>query len=436
MLLWTDSTWAACGVSASDGVLVALSGGADSVALLLELFKLQRNGRISRLEAAHLHHAIRGAEADADEKFVHALCARLHVPLVSERIDVPKIAAEKGVSLELAARTVRYAFLDRVRRDRSLDCIALGHHRDDQAETVLLHLLRGSGTDGLAGMRLRSKNLIRPLLFTDKETILAYLAENQQDFCTDSTNFETDATRNRIRLQVLPVLKTVNPNVKRALSDAAAHIAEDSAYLNRLADEAKTACGANREKIKSLERPIRMRVLRQMLPYSDFTADDLDRLDALLNGQTGDTATLKNGVIAWLDAEDLRIGVPKPESFSVSVPTEGSVRLPHGVLTVERTDKAVVPCSGFDAFIDADRLHGAVTARSPKPGDRFTPFGMKGAKLLSDYLTDRKIPRFERTMPVIADETGIVFVAGFTIDDRMRITADSKHILHYHYKED
>ena len=436
MLLWTDSTWAACGVSEGDGVLAALSGGADSVALLLELIKLQKNGKILRVEAAHLNHAIRKTDADADEAFCAELCERLGVPLHMERIDVPCLAKETGVSLELAARNARYAFLERVRADRDLDCIAIGHHRDDQAETLLLHLLRGSGTDGLVGMRLRSGRLIRPLLYTDKAAILAYLSERGQSWCTDETNFETDATRNRIRLSVMPVLETVNPTAKKALSDAAAHIAEDSDYLNAIADDAQKACGTNRKKLSALPRPIRLRVLRNLLPYTDFTAADLDRLDALLNGQTGDVATLKNGVIAWLDATELRIGREETDPYSTPVPGTGSVKLPHGTLSVERVEKAAFPCAKFDAYIDADRLQGEVIARDPKQGDRFTPLGMTGTKLLSDYLTDRKVPRFERNMPILSDEIGIVWVAGHTVDERMRVTAYSNHILHYHYEED
>lgn len=436
MLLWTDSTWTACGVSERDGVLVALSGGADSVALLLELHELYGNGRILRLEAAHLHHGIRAQDADRDAAFVQALCNRLNVPLHAERIDVPRTAKESGQSMELAARNARYAFLERVRADRDLDCIAIGHHRDDQAETLLLHLLRGSGSDGLAGMRIRSGRLIRPLLYTSKEEILAYLKERGQSFCTDATNFETDATRNRIRLNVIPVFETVNPSIRRTLAETAAHIAEDADYLNALAEEAKRTCGMNREKLLHLPRPVRLRVLRDLLPYRDFTHADLDRLDALLRGNTGDTATLKNGVTAWLDAKDLRIGKPENEPFSVRVPRNGSVKLPNGTLTAEPVDRAVIPCGGSDAYLDADRIKGAVTARNPVNGDRFTPLGMQGTKLLSDYLSDRKIPRFERDIPVLCDEHGVVWVAGYTVDERMRVTADSKNILHYHYEED
>ncbi len=436
MLLWTEPTWRRCGVEPSDGVLVALSGGADSVALLLELLTLQRNGLISRVEAAHLHHGIRGTEADADTAFVRALCEERNVPLVTEFADVPKAAEEEGLSLELAARKIRYAFLERVRSERSLDHIALGHHRDDQAETLLLHLLRGSGTDGLAGMRVRSGRLIRPLLYTPKTEIVAYLKERRQGFCTDATNFETDATRNRIRIDVIPALETVNPAAKKALSDAAMHIAEDVEYLNALADQAKRTCGRDREKLSALPRSIRLRVLRDLLPYTDFTAADLDRLDTLLHGQTGDTATLKNGVVAWLDAKEIRVGRPETPTFCEKMPETGSVKLPHGTLSVERVDRAEIPCKGSDAYIDADRLTGSVTVRSPKPGDRFTPLGMRGTKLLSDCFTDRKIPRFERSMPVVCDEAGIVFVAGYTVDERMRVRTDSTHILHYHYEED
>lgn len=435
MLLWTDSTWAACGVAKEDGVLAAVSGGADSVALLLELLRLQRNGQISRVEAAHLHHGIRGQSADEDAAFVRALCERLGVPLHSERIDVPEAARRDGVSLELAARNARYAFLERIRASRSLDHIALGHHRDDQAETVLLHLLRGCGTDGLAGMRLRSGRLIRPLLHTPKDAILAYLADCGQAFCTDETNFENDATRNRIRLEVLPALEAINPAAKKALSDAAAHVVQDAEYLNALADEAYLRCGTDREQLLALPGPIRLRVLKRILPYTDFEASDLLRLDALLMGQTGDCATLKNGVVAWLDAKRLRIGREEPAPYAVPVPGTGSVRLSGGTLSVERVDAARIPCGGFDAYIDADRLNGRVIARSPQAGDRFTPLGMMGTKLLSDFLTDRKVPRFERTMPILCDEAGIVWVTGHTVDERMRVTADSTYILHYHYEE-
>ena len=435
MLVWTEQTWAKCGVKETDGVLVALSGGADSAALLLGLIELQRNGRIAKVCAAHLNHGIRGADADADEAFSRGLCESLGVPFFAARVDVPTIAASENISIELAARNARYAFLRDVKTAQHLSVIALGHHRDDQAETLLLHLLRGSGTDGLAGMRVRSGDLIRPLLYTGKDEILAYLAERGQRFCTDATNFETDATRNRIRLTVLPALETVNPAAKATLSKTAERVAEDADYLNALADRAHTECGTDRNKLAALDRPIRLRVLKRLLPYADYTSDDLLRLDALLKGQTGDLLTLKNGWVAWLDANALRIGKPEAEPFELPLPEQGTVRLPGGILTVRRVEAATVPCGRFDAYADADRVHGAGSVRLPRPGDRFTPFGMHGSKLLSDYFTDRKVPRFERQTPIVCDADGIVWVAGFTIDERVRVTAQTVHIYHYHYEE-
>ena len=235
---------------------------------------------------------------------------------------------------------------------------------------------------------------------------------------------------------MIPALERINPAAKKALSEAAAHIAEDADYLNALADDALRCCGTDRKKLSALEKPVRMRVLRRLLPYSDFTSADLDRLDALLNGQTGDCATLKNSVIAWLDATDLRIGIPENEPYEIRLPKTGSVRLPHGTLSVETVDRARIPCTGSDAYVIPDALFGAVTVRSPKSGDRFTPFGMTGSKLLSDFLSDRKVPRFERDVPLVCDERGIVFVAGYTVDERMRLSADPERIIHYHYEED
>ena len=436
MFVWTDSTWADCAVSGSDGVLVALSGGADSVALLLGLCTLRTNGKIGRLCAAHLHHGIRAEEADADEAFARELCASLDVPFCSERVDVPALSASHGISVELAARNARYAFLERVRVRMDLDVIALGHHRDDQAETVLLHLFRGSGTDGLAGMRVRSGNLIRPLLRTGRDEILAYLRERGQTYRTDSTNLIPDATRNQIRLEVIPAIEKINPAVRRTLAETAERVGEDAAYLGMLADRALSECGTDRKKLLALDRPIRLRVLKRLLPYDDFTRADLNRLDELLRGQTGDTATLKNGVVAWLDANGLRFDGAQTGPYCVPLPEQGTVRFLNGTLRLRLVETADVPCGANEAYVDADRLNGKLTARTPFPGDRFTPFGMRGSRLLSDCFTDRKIPRFCRNGPVVCDEQGIVFVAGLTIDERMRVNVQTKRILHFIFEED
>ena len=159
-------------------------------------------------------------------------------------------------------------------------------------------------------------------------------------------------------------------------------------------------------------------------------------MDALLNGQTGDMATLSNGVTVWLDAECLRIGLPEQKRCRIPLPECGSVRIPGGTLTAIEVQHASIPCGPNDAYADADRIEGQTFVRTPEPGDRFTPLGMQNSRLLSDCLTDRKVPRFLRNMPVICDERGILFVAGYTIDERVRVTAQTKRFRHYHYEED
>jgi tRNA(Ile)-lysidine synthase len=237
-------------------------------------------------------------------------------------------------------------------------------------------------------------------------------------------------------MHVMPVLETVNPSAKKALSEAAFCVAEDVAFLDSVADEAFDSARCDREKLCALPRAIRLRVLKRLLPYDDYTSADLLRLDALLKGQTGDCATLKCGVVAWLDANRLRFDRKSDEPFLIPVPAMGTVRLPHGTLTVAEAKTAVLPSGGFDAYVDADRIKGETIVRTPQSGDRFNPFGMSGSKLLSDFLTDKKIPRFDRSIPLVCDENGILFVVGHTIDERMRIGASTDHIRHYHYEED
>lgn len=184
-----------CGLHKNSAVLAAFSGGADSTALVLELARLSRQGELGAVYAAHYHHGIRGGEAERDLAFCRALCQRLGIPFLFERGDVPAAAREKGISVESAARELRYGFLRRAAARTGAEAVALGHHREDQAETVLMHLIRGSGLRGLGGMAPQSGLYVRPLLEAGKEDILAYLAERGESFCTDSTNAGDEADR-------------------------------------------------------------------------------------------------------------------------------------------------------------------------------------------------------------------------------------------------
>ncbi|MBA4347974.1 MAG: tRNA lysidine(34) synthetase TilS, partial [Clostridiales bacterium] len=222
-----ENELAACECSPTDEVLVALSGGADSTALLLSLHTLQNEGKIRGLFAAHLNHGIRGETAARDQRWCMALCERLGIPLATENADVPAFAKEHGQSLEQAAREVRYEFLERARESFGASVIATAHHRDDQAETVLMNLIRGSGAIGLCGMKPRNGNIIRPMLNISKEEILAFLAKADETYCEDETNAENAAVRNRIRNELLPMLETFNPAIAQSLCKTAELLAQD-----------------------------------------------------------------------------------------------------------------------------------------------------------------------------------------------------------------
>lgn len=436
MYLLNEAELKICGLQATDGVLVACSGGADSVALLLECVRLRKEGRLGRIVAAHLDHGIRGEEARRDAAFTEALCQRLEVPFVSEAVDVPTAARAQGLSVETAARELRYAFLERVRVEQGLSRIVTAHHADDQAETVLLHLLRGSGLNGLCGMRHRSGQLVRPLLGTSKQDILRYLSERGEAYCTDSTNASDKPMRNRVRHRLLPVLGAFRADIGKELADTALRLQEDADYLESVAEAEWQRVQNDRRAIADLKRPIRLRVLRRLLPYDSFEESDLFRLDALLLAQTGSCASLKQGYVAWTDA--VRIWVERTEvpSYCIPVSIGEKVRLINGTLSVTEVDRCGPFSEGNVAYLDADAVKGALSVRTPRAGDRFVPFGMNGSKLLSDFFTDRKIGRFARSVPLLVDEEGILFVTGHTVAQRVSIKDNTKHILKIEFEEE
>ena len=230
-------------INKNERVLVGLSGGADSVALLHVLLKIAPE-RGFELCAAHLNHGIRGAEAYHDQRFVEELCGQLGVPLVCEQLDIPGIARAEGKTLEQAAREKRYEFFHRAAGELGADKIAVAHHMDDQAESIMLHLIRGSGLKGLMGMEPAYGNIIRPLLRARRREIEEYAADNGLSYCTDSTNLERDASRNRIRLDLIPYIQeNLNPCFVEGLCSMGELLRQDEEYLDGLARLHRLAAG-------------------------------------------------------------------------------------------------------------------------------------------------------------------------------------------------
>ena len=434
-----------CEILPQHTVLVGLSGGIDSVVLLHALRAAAQQGRIGALAAAHYHHGLRGAAADADEAFCRSLCAAWNIPFCSERADVRAEAARRRLSVEAAARELRYDFLRRAARRFGADCIAVAHHMDDQAETVLLHLIRGSGLSGLTGMRPRNGDIVRPLLGVQRCEIEAYAARNGLDYCTDETNASDEMLRNRVRHTLLPVLKTLNPRIVERLASTAELLSADEDCLQALARAAAEAAvpegedGMDRAVLRSLEPSVRTRVLRRELllaQQGDVERRDIDRVDALLAGQTGTRIELRGGKAAWVDSRLLHIGTPpEPREFSVPFIAPGTTGTPAGMIRSEQAGFRR-PAHALEAYVDFDALPPDAVVRTRRAGDRFRPLGAPGARKLSDVMTDRKLPAAQRDLPLLCDGAEVLWMPGYTIAERMKVTPQTKRVLHIIFEEE
>jgi len=458
----------ACGLGPGEGVLVGVSGGADSVALLEILCALNgRYGWSLKLHAAHLNHTLRGEAAEADAAFVAEHCRRLGVPCTVASADVAGRAAAEGVSIEQAGRLCRFEYFEQLCTAHGLGWIALGHHADDQAETVLHRIARGTGLRGLGGMRivrpLRAGSdirLIRPLLALTRARLEAYLADKNLPFRRDSSNHSPTHTRNRIRHEVLPLLRErLNPRVDEALQRLAAQAREMDAYVAAQATERAagivTYAGADRVEVDRAAlarqpRVIQAELVRQLLsdlgaPQRDLSALQVDRVLALAAEEHGTrTVPLPGGFLvrACYDrlvferaASDDRKTAYAP--FEIQVAPEGITRLEKVGLEIEVErlpaggSQAETDTGRWDECIDADAVRWPLIARPPRPGERFDPLGMGGeTKKISDFLIDAKIAADRRSgVVLLCDQAGPVWVVGMRIAHRVRLIEATRNIL-------
>jgi tRNA(Ile)-lysidine synthase len=441
-------------------VLVALSGGSDSVALAHLLAELDAAGELHLVAFAHFNHQLR-ASADADEQFCRDVAAALARPLLADRADVRALAAREHRSIEDAARTARHAFLERARADSGADVIALGHTKDDQAETFLLRLLRGAGARGLAAMHPRRHAVIRPLIDCRRAELRAYLAERRLTFVHDETNDDVSVPRNRVRAELLPLLaERFNPSVVDALA-AAAEIARDEwAWMS---DEARAvSAGAvtrdgDRWTIDVAALAGRPVPLVRLVVYHTMTAaagrrpigfEDVDRAVELLrsggtpfdaHGQRVERITSR---LVLTGRPPGAVGRPRLNSsggsllrVSLSIPGEVELADSGAVITAElavSTLPGAAAGSRSVALVRRDLCGAGLAVRYRRPGDRFRPLGLKGGKKkLQDFFVDLKIERGARDrVPIVVDETDrIVWVAGHAIDEEFRVTDPAQAVL-------
>jgi tRNA(Ile)-lysidine synthase len=430
-------------------VVAAVSGGSDSVAMLFLLRDLHSRGALVLDAVAHLNHCIR-PDADDDEMFCRALAERLGLPFESARVDVPAQARASKQSLELAGRLARRAFLDDVRRRRGAEGIATAHTEDDQAETVLLRLMRGAGSRGLAGIAPCRDRRLRPMLCATRRELQDDLTARGESWREDTTNADLTHLRNRVRHQLLPYLEEhFNPSARRALARTADVVRAEDEALARLAAAATVSIVRRDDRgvfidgrlLRAQPEAIARRVAIFALNLAGASSPEHDEVAAILDATAGEVSAIDlSGVRAEHFAGNVvlvpsgRLPAPTPPaSFRFDLPVPGVVRTDAGWLVqAEAYDcPQLQVAEAAIAQIDAAAVVGGLIVRSRQPGDRVRPVGLGGTKKLQDVLVDRKVSRDERGhVPIVLDETGrIVWVAGHVVGEEFRVTERTKGVI-------
>ena len=417
-------------------ITVGVSGGADSVALLLALVELQSEYSYN-LKVVHINHNLRGDESLRDEQFVRELCDKMSVPCVVESIDVIATAKERSQSVELCARELRYeAFAKHTK-----GLIATAHNSDDNTETVILNLCRGTGLKGLCGIPPVRDNIIRPLIECSREEILAFLSSKGQRYVNDSSNDSDDYTRNKIRHNVIPVLKGINPSLQNTISRVTSVLRDDNDYLETVVAEVFYRCVVDKcvsPQLTEYPSNIRHRVLLSFCKSIGIESDNyhIEEMDKALSGAIA-AATLPNNLIfhrikqGFIAEQLLEDNIFSKERFSLI-----KDELPVGVftdITVEKFKKLKnVNNLLFKYSIDCDKIVGSITVRSRKEGDKYRPAFRNVTKSLRKLIGEKKPSLMEKSsMFVVEDAEGIIFTNLFGIDERVKVTSDSKNIIVY-----
>lgn len=431
--------------------MVAVSGGPDSVCLLHILYAMKDELQM-HLVAAHFDHGMRPAEDESETAFVRGLADSLNLPFETAkgRLLSRKVPGSK----EETARNARYGFLERVRKKHKAQKIALGHNLNDQAETILMRLLRGSGPAGLTGIPpCRDGSIVRPLIEIERLEIEKYVKAKDLPSITDSSNLRTDFLRNRIRLEVMPLLEQHQPQLVRLLGQIAEILRDEDDYLGRIAEawleneaipNPGNSCELSIASFLTLPVALKRRVIRLLIGRvkKDLRRVTWDHVEAILrlarSGKPQAVLRIPGGVQAERSYDRFCFSAKqakKAAAFSYTLDAPGDYRISEIGRTLsiaEIRNRKGLPLRGSarTAFLDAGKFQFPLTLRSFKAGDRFIPFGMKGRKKLKDFFVDLKVPMEKRrSTPILCLDDKPVWVCGFRIDDRFKVTPETKSIL-------
>jgi len=446
-------------LQSGDLVVVAVSGGPDSVALCYLLHRLRHSHQVE-LVVAHVHHGLRGAEADQDALFVHNLSHQLGLPVVEQRLEVRTWQREHGGSLQMAARALRYQCLHQVMAEKRASKLALGHNADDQAEEILLRILRGAGQRGLSGMApCNRKGVIRPLLECHRHEIMAYLEDNGLAFRQDSSNLKPWCQRNLLRLELLPQLQQVfNSNLSATLLRTSKIFREEEDFweshlaswmhehsLNQGDGEIRFPIRPLLEAHPAMQKRLLRRVVQEV--KGDLREFGFHHTEILLQLCQSPAANRQLDLPGAVRAEKnydwvtVTLQPETVEDFTFRISDQGL----HPFPSLNRSMKVELLASDMpvefnhdpnEAIMDLDRVSFPLTLRSSTPGDRFRPLGLRGSKKLKDFFIDAKVPKSQRRqIPILCSNDHIIWVVGHRLDDRVKVTSNTSRVLRLSYLE-
>ncbi|TET40162.1 MAG: tRNA lysidine(34) synthetase TilS [Elusimicrobia bacterium] len=435
--------------SPGDKVLVGVSGGPDSVCLLHILNRCRKEMALS-LHIVHINHGIRKRESKREEKFVSHLAGRMGLPITVKSLDVPSYARRKKLTVEEAARDMRYSAFEQLAGKLNAKKIALGHTASDQVETVLMHLLRGSGPQGLSGIppvrKLGSSLIVRPLIEVNREEILNYLKKNKLTFCLDSSNRKTEYFRNKVRLKLLPLLrKNYNKNIDGALLRLSEILKEENACWERVVERVlgKVVSWEAEKILIDFKKFLRYNVIVQRrVLYRLFggivSLSQIEAIRSLAQKSSQGKRIYLGKRFSVRKEGNFLIFSSSPErrfkKFNYPLRVPGKNEIEGLNLTLNTRIVDFYPVSEKEtntAYFDVDKINfKKLLLRNRREGDRFRPFGLRGTKKLSDFFIDRKIPRRLRDrVPLLVEGEDILWVVGIRRADKARITEDTKKIL-------
>ncbi len=440
-----------------DNVLIGVSGGPDSMALFYVLMEICKEFPFS-IYIAHVNHGVRGVEADEDEAFVKEEATKHNIPYYSRTIDMDGYARKHKISSEDAGRMLRYGFFREIISTLGSGKIAVAHNKNDQAETLLMRFMRGTGIDGLKGMEYINGDIIRPLLDVSRIEIEDYIKKNNIETRLDKTNLEPIYSRNKIRLELIPYIEeNFNPNIVDTLWRTSNTAYIDSSFLQEYSHnkykevvklESSDKVVLNRLKFLDVHEAIRFRIVRhcfENLPggLRGITQTHISDVVELFNkGDTGKSIDLANNIVARISYEDLILKVRKDKekvNYSYSLPIGGHTYFKDLNSTIETR---ILPIEKvqfnlkerFIKYFDYDKIVSALYIRNRLPGDMFNPFGMNGTKKLKDFFIDEKIPiSLRNNVPMLVDNDNIIWIIGIRTSDRYKVTTNTKKVLMVRY---